>query len=145
MSLLDQIPQQVAIEQAKPQKDPGLYDYTDKVELDPEHLDNISKALLGTKLAATLVDMAQTRHIARNTEDSPARGKSYYEKDAAWAIGKKPHQDAVAAYMLGNALLDLAAAKYLPNDWVKAFLGVRLMDTLNALKNNKAIGIKPRM
>jgi len=124
-----------------PQKDATLADYSEQdkgfhpMETDP---DNVDKTLLIAKVLANGVDAAQTRYIARNPQE-------FHEEEISPLIGHHPHQDKVAAYMVGKSIVDALVAKYAPSIVKKGFLGLGLADTANATNNNNRIGIKTRM
>ncbi len=88
--------------------------------------------LLGTMVAAEIIDWRQTRRIA----EQPDR---YWEINPL--IGRHPSQDRVDQYFLISAVVKVGIAHVLPSQWRKIWLGIMAAGSVGCVLYNNSIGL----
>jgi len=116
----------------KPQKpaDEKLWPVDRKWSDDDKQREALALGLLG-------VDWAQTRHMARNFENT-----GQHEQNPI--LGRKPDTDKIDAYFGVVGLTQLYLADKLSDDWRRKFQEGLIALELGAAANNARLGIKTR-
>ena len=93
------------------------------------------KALLGTALATTAIDWAQTRTIAKNPHIWHEAGNKFF-------LGSHPSVGRVNTYFAAYAITTVGMAYVLASDYRKLYLGGITLYETYLVVNNHRIGIR---
>ena len=97
--------------------------------------DTIEKTSLGVLIGLTTIDYFQTRYIF----DNPDR---FYETNSIIVDGvDKFGKGFIPIYFIGLTLFDGLIADWLPSDYRKTWLGIRVGGAIDTVHGNYSIGI----
>lgn len=97
--------------------------------------DTVDKTLLGGLIASTTIDCLQTQYIFDNPDQFHETNSIIVEGVDRFGKGFIP------VYFVLLTLFDGLVADWLPTDWRKGWLGIRVGGAIDTIHDNYSIGI----